>query len=117
MRRGGDGLHRVARRIEPPREVLDIDGVEVLELSEEATQAAENIPAEATEIVAGDVAAAVGELDGLPARATAALALGTAFGTPRREQLASLKAAQEFGSEEGHAIFLVPCGAVVPVRP
>ena len=59
----------------------------LVELEEKFVEATEEIPVEVTEIVTGDVAAVVGELDGLPARATAALALGAALGAPRREQL------------------------------
>jgi hypothetical protein len=69
----------------------------LVELEEQAIQAAEQIPVEITEIVAGGVAAVVGELDGLPPRAAAALALGAALGTPRREQLELLEPAEKFG--------------------
>ena len=59
----------------------------LVELEEKFVETTEEIPIEVAEIVAGDVAAVVGELDGLPARATAALALGAALGTARGEQL------------------------------
>ena len=55
-----------------------------------------------------NVAAVVGELDGLPACAAATLALGAALGTPRGEQLKLLKPAQEFGGEEGHGYPFFP---------
>ncbi len=74
----------------------------LVELEEKFFEAAEEIPIEVAEIVAGDVTAVVRELDGLPAGAAAALAFGTALGAPRGEQLELLKAAQEFGGEEGH---------------
>jgi hypothetical protein len=66
----------------------------LVEFEEKFVEATEEIPVEVTKIVAGDVTAMVGELDGLSARATAALALGAALGAARREQLELLKAAE-----------------------
>ena len=43
----------------------------------------------------------IGELDGLPARAAAALPPGRTLGPARGQQLELLEPAQEFGSEEG----------------
>ena len=70
----------------------------LVEFQEQAFEPAIEVPIEVAEIVAGDVIAVVGELDGLSARAAAALALGRTFGAPRGEQLELLEAAEKFGA-------------------
>ena len=53
------------------------------------------------EVIAVDIGAVIGKLDGLPARAAAALPPGRTLGPARGQQLELLEPAQEFGSEEG----------------
>src|SRR5258708_34399429 len=71
-----------------------------VKLEEEALQPAIEIPVNVAKIVALDVIAEIGELDGLPPRAAPALASRRTLGAAGRQQLELLKAPEQFGVPE-----------------
>ena len=68
-----------------------------IELEKEPVEPAVEVPIQITKIVARDVTSVIGELDRLPARLAAPLALERTFRAPPREQLELLEAAEKFG--------------------
>src|ERR1043165_4353095 len=73
----------------------------LVKFEKEPVQPAVEVPVEVAEVVARHVIPVVGELDRLPARLAAPLALERAFGAALREQLELLEAPEKFGSQEG----------------
>src|SRR5437867_5101603 len=75
-----------------------------VELEKEPVEPAVEVPIEITKIVARDVTSVIGELDRLPARLAAPLALERTFRAPPREQLELLKTTEKIGGEKRHAL-------------